>query len=183
MLLTDVIGKNVYAGSIFKGVCLGVGISPKNFAVKYLLCGSLGERSDFCVNVSAIEEFDEHIYLSRLRPVFPKNCAKIFKNLPVYAQDGTFFGHITDLEMQNYVALQIFTDRNVKIPISLLSACRDAIIVRKESVYPLGQRIPASTVSEIFEKKETLVTKSNLRSAIQKGALIKLTLSLAPFRR
>ncbi|MBQ8308706.1 MAG: hypothetical protein IJX96_02620 [Clostridia bacterium] len=183
MRLIDFIGKNVYAGSIFKGICLGVGISPKNFAVKYLLCSSLGERPDFCVNVSAIEEIDENIYLSRLRPVFPKNCAKIFMDLPIYSQDGAFLGHIADLEMQNYVALQIFTDRGSSISVSLLAACRDAVIVRKETSYPLGQRIPAPVVSEIFDKKETLVTKSNLRQAIQKGALIKLTLSLAPFRR
>lgn len=182
MFLNDIVGKNIYAGSVFKGVCLGVGISPKNYAVKYLLCSSRGERPDFCVNVSAIEEIDEHIYLSRLRPVFPKNCAKIFKDLPVYAQDGTYLGVVSDLEMQNYVALRLFTDCNV-LPVSLLSACRDAIIVRKEFRFPLGQRIPAPVVSEIFDKKEVLVTKSNLRTAIQKGALIKLTLSLAPFRR
>ena len=36
-------------------------------------------------------------------------------------------------------------------------------------------------VSEIFQKSERLVSRSNLREAIQKGALIKLTLSLAPF--
>ena len=90
MELSYLIGKSVYAGSKRRGVCEGVGVSLKTGAVKYLFCSATSGRTDFCVNVSAIEEIDEEIYLSRLRPVFPKNAVKILLGLPTYTNEGTF---------------------------------------------------------------------------------------------
>ncbi|MBO5240693.1 MAG: PRC-barrel domain-containing protein [Clostridia bacterium] len=181
MKLSHIIGKSVYAGSKRRGTCQGVGVSLKNGAVKYLLCSAAGGRTDFCVNVSAIEELDDEIYLSRLRPSFPKNAAIVSAGLPVYTGEGTFLGNVTDLEMQDFIALRVETDKNERLPFSSVAACTDAILLRKKQPYPIGQRIPAPILSEIFQKNEPLVNRATLREAIKKGALIKLTLSLAPF--
>ena len=181
MKLSNLIGKSVYAGSKRRGVCGGVGVSLKSGAVKYLFCSALSGRTDFCVNVSAIEELDEEIYLSRLRPVFPKNVVKILSGLPVYTDEGIFLGNVTDMELDSFTALHLETDKGERFPVLHVAACTDAILLRKKPPYPIGQRIPAHAISDIFENSEMIVSRSNLRGAIEKGALIKLTLSLAPF--
>lgn len=181
MKLSNLIGKSVYAGSKRRGVCIGVGVSLKSGAVKYLFCSVSSGRTEFCVNVSSIEELDEEIYLSQLRPVFPKNAAKIFLGLPVYTDEGVFLGNVKDMEMDLFAALNLETELGERFPCTHITACTDAILLRKKPPYPIGQRIPASTVLDIFEHNETMVNRSNLRKAIEKGALIKLTLSLAPF--
>ena len=181
MKLSQLIGKSVYAGSKRRGVCEGVGVSLKSGAVKYLFCSASSGKTDFCVNVSAIEELDEEIYLSRLRPVFPKNAAKILLRLPVYTDEGVFLGNVTDMEMDSFTALCLETDKGERFPLLHIAACTDAILLRKKPPYPIGQRIPAPIVSDIFQDSEMIVSRSNLREAIEKGALIKLTLSLAPF--
>lgn len=182
MLLSDLIGKPVVVAATARGVCLGVGISLKNYAVKYLLCSSAPNRDkvDFCVNVSAVEKIGDALFLHRLRPVFPKNCAQITKNLPVFSYDGSFLGSLLDLEIQNFTTTRLITSKKV-FPITALAACSDAVILRKEQPFPLGQRVPAPLVSSFSDKKEQLVTKPLLRAAIEKRALVKLTLSLPPF--
>lgn len=182
MLLTALINKPVVVGDNIRGVCLGVGVSLKTYAVKYLLCSSSPNRAtvDFCVNVSAVEKIDEAVFLRRLRPVFPKNCAQITRNLPVFSFDGAFFGKLTDLEIQNFVATRIFTEKRA-FSIALVAACSDAVILRKEQPFPLGQRVPAPFLSGFDDKTQPLVTKTFLRAAIEKRSLIKLTLSLPPF--
>lgn len=193
MLLSQLVGKNVYVNGNLRGVCLGMGISLKNFSVKYLLCHSLSSetarrtlamQADFAVSISSVSEFSENgIVLSKLRPVFPKTCAKIFLSRPVYSFEGAFLGSAADVELTNYVATRIFTDRNEIIPISSVSAFSDAVILKKEQAYPLGQRIPAPLSLKIFDKNEPIVTKSVLRTAIAKKRLIRLTMSLPPFRQ
>lgn len=184
MKLSELTGKHVFVGNNFKGVCLGVGISLKNCAVKYLLCCSakayisLHAHADFAVNVSAIEEVGAQIRLSRLRPVHPKNCAKIFGGLPVFSFEGAFLGKLHDLEIQDFTATRLYTDRNKSFPALCIAACTDALLLRKEQPYPLGQRIPAPLVLPI---NEPVVTKSVLRTASENGKLIRLTLSLPPF--
>ena len=59
--------------------------------------------------------------------------------------------------------------------------CSDAVILRKEQAYPLGQRIPAPILPLITEKYEPVVTRAVLRNATAKRTLVKLTLSLPPF--
>lgn len=181
MKLSQLIGKSVYAGSKRRGTCQGVGVSLKSGTVKYLFCTASNERTDFCVNVSAIEEIDEEIYLSRLRPVFPKSAAKILLGLPVYTDEGVFLGNVKDMEMDAFFALHLQTDKGERFSIFHIAACTDAILLRKKPPYPIGQRIPAHALSEFSQSGEMIVSRSNLRDAIEKGALIKLTLSLAPF--
>ncbi len=181
MKLSNLIGKSVYAGSKRRGVCIGVGISLKNGTVKHLFCAAASGRTEFCVNVSSIEELDEEIYLSRLRPVFPKNTAKILLDLPVYTDEGVFLGNVKDMEMDEFTALHLETDKGERFPCAYITACTDAVLLRKKPPYPIGQRIPAPMLLDIFQNEGSIVSRSNLRKAIEKGALIKLTLSLAPF--
>ena len=190
MLLSKITSLNVCVGKTVRGVCLGVGVSLKSFAVKYLLCADaathtpLCPRTDFAVNASAIQSLDETaIVLSRLRPVLPKNCAKIFIGRPVYSNEGVFLGHVSDLEIHDLTATNLLTDQTAAYPLTAVAAFSDAVILRKEQPYPLGQRIPAPVVLDIFDKNEPVVTKATLRKAIEKRSLIKLTLSLAPFEK
>lgn len=181
MKLSNLIGKSVYAGSKRRGVCEGVGVSLKSGTVKYLFCSATSGRTEFCVNVSAIEEIDDEIYLSRLRPVFPKSAVKILSGLPVYTSEGVFLGNVTDMEMDSFVALHLETDKGKRFSMTHITACTDAILLRKKPPYPIGQRIPAPILSDILQGSDIFVSRSSLREAIEKGALIKLTLSLAPF--
>ncbi len=181
MKLSQLIGKSVYASAKRRGVCQGIGISLKNGEVKYLFCRATNGRNDFFVNVSAIEELDEEIYLSRLRPLLPRSATTILPGLPIYSAEGTFLGNVADMPLHDFTTFCIETDTGERIPLSAVAACTDAVLLRKKQPYPIGQRIPAPMVSEIFQKSERLVSRSNLRESIQKGALIKLTLSLAPF--
>lgn len=182
MLLSSLHGKPIVVAATTRGVCLGVGISLKTYAVKYLLCSSSPDRDkiDFCVNASAIEKNTDALFLRRLRPVFPKNCAQITKNLPVFSYDGSFLGSLRDMEMQNFAAIRLITEKK-SFPITSLAACSDAVILRKEQPFPLGQRVPAPFVSDFGNKSQPLVTRSLLRAAIEKKSLVKLTLSLPPF--
>lgn len=183
MLLSELIGKNICAGKTVRGVCRGVGISPKTFAVKYLLCAKSAQSQsvDFSIGISAVEEIGNDIYLSRLRSVFPKNCDKIFLNQPVYLNEGVFLGNLADVELISLTATRLFTDRGTTHSALSIVACSDAVILKKEQTFPIGQRVPAPIVSKISDKNETIVTRSLLRTAMQNGALIRLTLSLAPF--
>jgi len=82
--------------------------------------------------------------------------------------------------MDNFVAIRLLTDRKEKYPISAIVACSDAVIVKKDMPYPLGQRIPAPILFK-FDAKNDVVTKPILKEAIKKGILIRTTLSLPPF--
>ncbi len=185
MFLSDIANKEIYSGKTAKGVCRGVGISLKTHAVKYLFCADstqANQRADFCVSVNAVQSVYPHILLTQLRPLRPQSCARIFIDCPVYSFEGNYLGKVTDLEIRNFIASYLFTDQEKRYPINGVCACQDALILKKEQPYPLGQRIPAPYLSELTEKKETIVTKSVLRSAIKKSKLIALTLSLPPFR-
>lgn len=182
MFLSELQNKPILAGNRQRGICLGIGISLKNQAVKYLLCSSnvaLSNATDFSVNVSAVEDVNEHIVLSRVRPVFPKNCAKLFIGLPVYAFDGAFLGNLKDVELNGFTATRLFTD-STWYPATAVCACSDAIILRKEQPFPIGQRIPAPTLFH-FSSNASLVTKPLLKEALKEGKLIAFTLSLSPF--
>lgn len=188
MLLSQIVNLPINVNGTNRGVCLGVGVSLKTSTVKYLLCSSapsatpLSANVDFCVNLSSVYSFEKNaVFLSKLRPVFPKNCAKIFLSRPVYSFDGNFLGSLTDLEINEQTATRLFTT-NETFPFCAVAAVSDAFILRKNQPYPLGQRIPAPVVSSVFEKNTPVVTKPVLKTAIEKKALIKLTLSLAPFR-
>lgn len=184
MYLSKLENKTLFLRSKPCGVCRGVGISLKNFSVKYLLCASLSaptQAADFCLPLQAVQSVGENVFLRYLRPVLPKNCARLFLGLPVFSQEGVYLGKLTDVELKGITATRLFTDQNKSYPISLTIACSDAIILRKNEPFPLGQSVPTPVLSKINGKNNGLVTKSLLRAAIQKSALVSLTLSLPPF--
>jgi sporulation protein YlmC with PRC-barrel domain len=183
MKLSDLCEKSIYTNKAFQGICRGVGLSLKSHAVRYLLCASTPTQmgTDFSVGVNAVTEVNERILLSRLRPASPKGCAKIAIGLPVYSFEGGFLGTVTDLDLFDFTATTLYTDRGDSFPITSIFACSDAVILRKEQPYPLGQRIPAPLLSLVTDKSDGVVTKPILRTAIEKGSLVKLTLSLPPF--
>lgn len=183
MKLSQLHEKSIFVGKNFRGVCRGVALSLKSQSVKYLLCASTQTQTatDFSVGISAVTEIAEDVRLSRLRPCYPKNCAKISIGLPVYSFEGGFIGVVEDMDMRDFVATKLYTDRGNVIPITSVFACSDAVILRKEQAYPLGQRIPTPMISSFTDKSEALVTKPLLRAAIRDKSLIKLTLSLPPF--
>ena len=182
MFLTQLTEKKIYVNNNFRGVCKGVALSLNSHAVRYLLCASsaLQSNPDFAVSVSSINKMDTDLHLSRLRPARPANCAKIILGAPVYSFEGGYLGRLADLELHDFIATKLFTDRGENYPITSVFACSDAVILRKEQPYPLGQRIPAPYLSP-NSKPNGVVTKAVLRKAIEKGSLVKLTLSLPPF--
>ncbi|MBR4943590.1 MAG: hypothetical protein IKZ28_06115 [Clostridia bacterium] len=182
MKLTQLYGKELFVNKTSRGVCLGIGISLHSRAVKYLFCARhITQKSvDFAVGISSVVNVEEQIRLARLRPVYPKNCDKIAIGLPIYSFEGVYLGEVVDLEMKNFIATKLFTSRNEQYPVTAVFACSDAVILKKEQAYPLGQRIPAPILSR-FSLKSDVVTKTVLRSAIQSGRLVRLTLSLPPF--
>ena len=198
MFLSQFVGKPVLVNGETRGVCLGVGLSLKTYAVKYLFCSSAASATssvgasiasvanvepvpDFAVSTAAVCELGSTICLTHLRTVCPKSCVRIFPRRPIYSADGVFLGALADLELRDFIATRIFTDRNTSFPVSAISVCADAVFLRKDQPYPLGQRIPAPLLSLVSDKKDGLVTRPVLRGAIEKGALVKLTLSLPPF--
>ncbi len=184
MKLSDLTEKNIYTNKNFQGVCRGVGLSLKSQAVRYLLCASAPTQTstDFSVGINAVADIRDCILLSRLRPASPKGCAKIAIGLPVYSFEGGFLGRVTDLDLTDFTATTLYTDRGERFPVTSIFACSDAVILRKEQPYPLGQRIPAPLLSLVTEKNDGVVTKPILRTAIEKSALVKLTLALPPFQ-
>ena len=184
MKLSNLQDKNIFTGKTLRGVCRGVAISLTSQAVKYLLCASAATQTatDFAVSTACVTDVGQSISLSRLRPSYPKNCAKLSIGLPVYSFEGGFIGYLSDLEIRDFVATRLFTDRGESFPTTDLFACSDAVILRKNQPYPIGQRIPTPLLPMLTAKKEGVVTKPVLRTAIAKGALVKLTLSLPPFQ-
>lgn len=183
MYLSDIVGKVILIKGKARGVCLGIGISLKSYAVKYLFCASErapAYQADFAVSISSVDIIDEAIRLSSLRPVYPKNCAKFFLKMPVYSSFGENLGVLSDVELRHFTVEQLFTDKNESYPVTAVSACVDAVILKKEQPYPIGQRIPAPLPS--LSEGKSIVTKPLLKRAIQQGKLIELTLSLSPFQ-
>ena len=186
MFLSQLLFKTIYTGKTPRGITVGIGFSRKNHAINHLLCALHTPNPketptvDFTVNTSSVLAINDGISLRRIHPVLPKTQTKLFPNLPVYSNDGVFLGNIIDGEVQNFVLHRLFTDLGNDFSPEEIHACRDAIFLRKSQPYPLGQRIP-SLLAPKLQSNEKSVTKPLLRRALQKGALIKLTLSLPPF--
>ncbi len=173
MLLSQLIGKTLVHNNTPRGKCLGVGISPKNKSLKYLFC-STEECDDFVLPVTTLLSLSENaLFLSRVRPVLPKPCAKLLAGVPVFSSDGKFLGRLTDAELQNQTLVRIYTDREGEFPSALIAVISDAILLRKALPYPLGQ--------PLSDQNEPFVTKRVLRKSICTQSLIRLTLSLPPF--
>ncbi len=182
MQLKELVNKEIAVGKRVKGYCRGVAISLKTHAVKYLLCAAAPNlTADFALSVSAVEEVGERIQLISLRPLLPKNSAKIFLGRPVYSAEGIYLGKIEDLTLQDFVARYLFTDQNERYSVGAIVAAQDALLLRRAQPFPLGSRIPASLRSRFTGKKDGLITKPVLRAAIGEGELLRLTLALSPF--
>ncbi len=173
MLLSNFVDKTLVLNKTPRGKCFGVGISSKNKSLKYLFCATDG-KDEFALPVTALASFsDNALFLSRLRPLLPKPCAKLFLGTPVFSAEGKFLGRLTNVEFQNHRAVRIFTDTNGCFPCSSIAVIADAILLRKPQPYPLGQ--------PLNNKNDPLVTKRILRNSIRNQSLIHLTLSLPPF--
>ncbi len=182
MFLNALVNKEIIVGKTVKGYCRGVGLSLKNNMVKYLLC-SLRPTADvdFVVSASSVQSVGESIALSALRPVFPKGYAKVVLGRPAYLVDGVYLGKITDLAMEDFVATYLYTDQGGEYPVTSIMASQDAILLKREQPFPLGQRIPAPLLSTFTERRDGLITKPILRTAIGQGRLLRLTVALPPF--
>ena len=183
MYLSDLIGKTILVKNKERGICLGIGVSLSSHAIKYLFCASeraQSRQADFAVSISSVKELGDVIELSSLRPVYPRSCAKFFLNLPVYSALGENLGSLLDVQFQHNCVEYLFTDENERYPLSAVSACVDAVILKKQQPYPIGQRIPAHSVFK--NEGKPLVTKPLLKKALKTGKLIELTLSLPPFK-
>ena len=182
MFLSDYLNKSVLVAKQPRGVCLGIGFSLKNQAIKCLLCAPTSQQKpSFAVSFSAVDSVTEHVALRRLRSVLPTGCARITIGMPVYTYEGDFLGYVTDAEIQDGEITLIFTDRHKPFHAATIFACNDALILRKKLPYPLGQRVPAPVLLQIKDKTDGFVTRPLLRAAMEKRSLIKLTLSLPPF--
>lgn len=193
MLLSSIVGKRIFTGATPRGICTGVGISLKNCTVKYILCCNNAEpwkeRVDFALPFSCVNSVDEVcIHANKTRAVFPKTCAQVFLQKPVFTFDGMFLGNVSDVSFNltndgNFTTDFICTDKNETFSAGAIYAFLDAVILKKDRPYPLGQRIPAPMISRFCGNNQTLVSKTVLQRAIQQNALIKFTLSLPPFNR
>lgn len=182
MFLSEYLNKPIIVTQQPRGVCLGIGFSLKTQTVKCLLCAPLPhQKPSFAISFSAVDSVTDTINLRRLRTVLPTNYARIAIGNPVYSYEGDFLGQVTEAEIQNGTLIQLYTDQRKRIPATAIFACTDAVILRKNQPYPIGQRVPAPTLLKINDKSDGLVTRPLLRTAISKGALIQLTLSLPPF--
>ncbi len=188
MLLSELIGKDVYCGNSLRGRVSGVCISLKSRAVKYLLCQTAEKnaKTEFSVSVTAVENVAEAVFLKRVKTVLPRNCARVFLNRPIYTDEGAYLGYLADMELSDFIATGVITGDKKRYPASALSAVSDAVILKKSPVYPLGQRIPAPAVSAFLSENApapTVVTRAVLKTAIRSEKLISFTLSLPPFNK
>lgn len=184
MLLSQLVDKPVQVGKTVRGYCRGVGFSLKNFSIKYLFCSRspTEQNYDFAFSAAAVTGVENAVSLSRLRCVLPKSRARFYLGLPVFSSDGKYLGKLIDVEIENFVCLTLYTDRKESFPATAVIACADAVILRTEMLFPLGQRIPAPLLLQMQTQNERLITKKVLRRAIENKALIKLTLSLPLFQ-
>ncbi len=185
MLLTEFIGTPVFVGEKQRGVIQGVFLSPKSKAVKYLLFSlQTSAQPPIAISVSAIERIDNSgLFLKQMRSTLPKNALLFKKDCPVYAANGAYLGSACNLELFNLTATAIFTE-NTAFPATSILAIGDAVLLRTDEPYPIGQRIPAPVLSSFCDLPQSslLVNRSILKNAIKKGKLIELTLSLPPFQ-
>lgn len=189
MLLSQMLYKNIEIRSMPNAIAIAVGISPKNFTVKYVFFGDTSNRNflknstetKFALNFSALQTITPvSLQFSSLRPVLPKAYFTLSLQKPVYSQKGEFLGSLQDATIENGILTNISTEQKHYNPIEIFSIS-DAIIIKKSAPFPLGQRIPAPNEYPFCTEKDTLVSKSILRRAIKNGKLIRLTLSLSPF--
>ena len=185
MLLSQIVGKNVFSGKSLKGTCRGVSISLKSRAVKYLLCSretaQNNDYTEFSVSVGCIASVEDAVILKRMRVSEPKNCARFFTGRPVYSEEGAYLGIASDLVMENFTATKLVTDTGKSYPAAAISALGDAVLLKREPLFPLGSLVTADLpASPDVIRAGTVISRATLKSAITSGCLIRLTLSALP---
>ena len=146
----------------------------KSKAVRYLICEQDG--SEFSVPVGNLERVEkEGVFLKRTRTAAPKNCARLCKNLPVYLETGEFLGTLVDLEMENFVVLSLITNDEKRHRATSVSGVRDAVIMKKPPLFPLGERLPEPFAS-FYD--EPVVTRPVLKKVVERGELVPTTSAL-----
>ena len=183
MLLSNLIGMPVFVGEKQRGTLQGVFLSTKSKCVKYLLCAieQKNTQTTLAVSVCALERVNDGIHLKRIRSILPKNAALFKCGCPVYTENGTYVGCACDLHLHELTATELVTESAV-FPTTSIAAIGDAVLVKTDEPYPIGQRIPAPILSTFSTSEQCLlVTRPLLKSVIKKGRLIAFTLSLAPF--
>lgn len=181
MFLTSIIHKRIIVNNTPRGICVGVGISKKDGTIKQLICVELDNRAThFHVPFSLVTFIKEDaVHLQKLRAVTPAKCAVLTLNKPVYTNRGDSLGLLQNAEWING-QLAVLSINGKSIPYSSICAVSDAILVRQNPTFPLGQRIPVSHLNE-FQLDKNIVTKSVLKRSLARRSLIRLTLSLSPF--
>ena len=168
-----IITKTIHLNDAPRGICCALGVSLKTGLIKYLYCKT-DDGAEFAINATALTSVTPFSLLcSTLRPVIPKNAVKLFLGQPVYASTGKFLGNLTAVKQDCLRVLSLTTSQKCTFPLQCVGACNDAIILRKQLPYPLGQRVHTPT--------KQCVTRPLLRTAIAQNELIQFTLSLAPF--
>ena len=185
MLLSELVGKNVYSGKRLCGVCRGIGLSLRSRAVKYLFCSDDSYKrsySDFFVSIKNVLSVSDGIRLKRLRAAAPSSAVRFFTGKPIYSEDGVYLGIVSNLVIENFYASKLITDAGQSYSAAAIAALNDAVILKKQPNFPLG----GCLLEEVAMGDNVLsqglpVGKATLRSAIENGKLIRLTTSLAPF--
>lgn len=185
MLLSEIVGKNVYSGKALRGVCRGVCLSLKSRAVKYLLCSretpQSNDYTEFSVGVGCIGSVEDAVILKRMRTAVPKNCVRFFTGRPVYSEEGAYLGIASDLVMENFTATKLVTDTGKTYSASAISALGDAVLLKREPVFPLGRLVVKDLPAAPEPIREgTVVNRGTLKAAIASGVLIRLTSGLLP---
>ena len=183
MLLSNLIGMPVFVGEKQRGTLQGVFLSAKSKSIKYLLCAieQKNTQTTLALSIAALDKIENGIYLKRIRSILPKNATLFQQNCPVYTQDGAYLGSACDLQFYHLTATKLFTEKAV-FPTTAITAVGDAVLLKTDEPYPLGQRVPAPMLSTFScNEEQVLVTRSLLKFVIKNGRLIAFTLSLAPF--
>ena len=174
MLLSSLIRKTIIFDKTPRGTCIAIGIAPKTKRMKYLFCTPIesGQNapSYFALPLTALSSISEHsLILSRIRPVLPQNYLQLTLGMPIYSESGKHLGTLINVKFDQSVAIALQTESGW-LNFTRVLAIGDAIILRKEQPYPIGQPV-----------QENFVTKRTLKRAVKEQSLIKLTLSLPPF--
>lgn len=155
-----------------RGVCLGVYVSKKSGAIKYLFC-ALDDDKTVTVPVGAIDQIHPvtgGIYLKNLRTAIPNQCLRLTPFLPVYSCEGKYLGRLDDVCAQGLTVTKLVVGSQ-KYPALAIDAVSDALLL-KPLPYPLG---------EWSKEEESSVSRKLLKDKIKQGELIRFTLSLPPF--
>ena len=182
MLLHTLIGKRIVVNQTPRCVCLGVGVNKNNGKLSFLLCSKTQDGANsFSIPFSSIVCVkDDCIIAKKIHPINPTRAYILYTHLPVYSTQGIRLGILTNAKFGQGKLCFLFIDHS-PVPFSQVHAIGDVILLSPKPIFPIGQCVPAPFLLE-FGTKNKRITKAVLKKAIQTQSLIRLTLSLPPFR-